>query len=129
MENIQDIKNSLKLYKIVECKKPRPRWLRRIVGGFSLRRSRFAPRSVPLGFVVNKVPLGQDFLRVLPHSPVNIIAPLLPIRSYNYNLHQACTTRSLRAACGPRKDFLWTRGDWLNHARAPEKLSLKINQV
>lgn len=43
---------------------------------FSPRRPRFVPRSVHVGFIVNKVALGLIFLRVLRCSPVNII-PLL----------------------------------------------------
>jgi hypothetical protein len=42
------------------------------------------------------------------------------------SLGQACTTR------GPRKDFLWPRGDWRNCAQAPEKyLStlIKYNKI
>jgi hypothetical protein len=33
---------------------------------------------------------------------------------------QACTT------CGPHRDFLWPRGDWLNHAQAPENYISKL---
>jgi hypothetical protein len=35
------------------------------------------PRSVHVGFVVDKVALGQVFLRVLRFSPVNFIPPVL----------------------------------------------------
>jgi hypothetical protein len=35
------------------------------------------PRSVHVGSVVDKVALGQVFLRVLQFSPVNITSPLL----------------------------------------------------
>jgi hypothetical protein len=35
------------------------------------------PRSVHVGFVVNKVALGQVFPRVLRFSPVNLIPPVL----------------------------------------------------
>jgi hypothetical protein len=41
----------------------------------------FAPRPVHVGFVVDKVALGQVFLRVLRFSPVNTIQPLLHIHS------------------------------------------------
>jgi hypothetical protein len=37
----------------------------------------FAPGSIHVGLVVNKVALGQVFLRVLRFSPVNIIPPSL----------------------------------------------------
>jgi hypothetical protein len=40
----------------------------------------FAPGSIHVGFVVDKVALGQVFLRVLRFSPANIIPPLLHIR-------------------------------------------------
>jgi hypothetical protein len=36
-------------------------WLRRLVAGLSPRRSRFAPESVHVGFVVGKVALGLFF--------------------------------------------------------------------
>jgi hypothetical protein len=34
---------------------------------------------IPVGFVVDKVALGQVFLRVLQFSPVNIIPPWAPL--------------------------------------------------
>jgi branched-subunit amino acid transport protein len=37
----------------------------------------FAPRSIYVGFVVDKMVLGQVFLRVLRFSPVTIIPPSL----------------------------------------------------
>jgi hypothetical protein len=37
-----------------------------------------AARVSPMGFVVDKVALGQVFLRVLRFSPVNIIPPRAP---------------------------------------------------
>jgi hypothetical protein len=52
-------------------------WLRSLVAGFSPRRPGFAPGSIHVGFVVDKVTLGQVFLRVLRFSPVNIIPPSL----------------------------------------------------
>jgi hypothetical protein len=36
-------------------------WLRRLVAGFTSRRPGFDPRSVQVGFVVDKVALGQVF--------------------------------------------------------------------
>jgi hypothetical protein len=39
-------------------------WLRRLVAGLSTRRPLFSPRSTHVGFVVDKVTLGQVFLRV-----------------------------------------------------------------
>jgi hypothetical protein len=52
-------------------------WLRSLVAGLSPRRPGFAPGSIHVGFVVDKMALGQVFLRVLRFSPVNIIPPLL----------------------------------------------------
>jgi hypothetical protein len=39
-------------------------WLRRLVAGLSLRRPGFDPGSVHVGCVVDKVALGQVFLRL-----------------------------------------------------------------
>jgi hypothetical protein len=47
-------------------------WLRRLVAGLSPRRHGFAPELIYVGFVVDKVALGQIFLRVLRFSPVNM---------------------------------------------------------
>jgi hypothetical protein len=47
--------------------------LKRLVAGLSPRRAEFAPGSIHVGFVVDRVALGQDFLRVLRFSPVSII--------------------------------------------------------
>jgi hypothetical protein len=52
-------------------------WLRSLIAGLSPRRPGFAPGSINVGFVVDKVALGQAFLRVLRFSPVNIIPPSL----------------------------------------------------
>jgi hypothetical protein len=52
-------------------------WLRRLVAGISPQRTGFAPGSVRVGFVVDKVALGQAFLWVLWFSPVNINPPEL----------------------------------------------------
>jgi hypothetical protein len=43
--------------------------------------TRFAPRSVHVGFVVEKVALGKIFLPVFRFFPVSIIPPLLHIYS------------------------------------------------
>jgi hypothetical protein len=48
-------------------------WLRSLVAGLPRR----TPGSIHVGFVVDKVALGQVFLRVLRFSPVNIIPPSL----------------------------------------------------
>jgi hypothetical protein len=47
-------------------------WLRSLVASLSPRRPRFAPGSFHVGFVVDKVALGQVFVRVLRFSPVDI---------------------------------------------------------
>jgi hypothetical protein len=51
--------------------------LRRLVAGLSPRRPGFDPGSVLVGFVVDKVALGQVSLRVLRFSPVNFIPSVL----------------------------------------------------
>jgi len=48
---------------------------RRLVAGLTEGRPGFAPWSVHVGFMVNREELGQEFLRVLTVSPVNIIPP------------------------------------------------------
>jgi small ligand-binding sensory domain FIST len=48
-------------------------WLRQLVAGLSPRNPMLAPGSIHVGFVVDKVALGQVFLRVLRFSLLNII--------------------------------------------------------
>jgi hypothetical protein len=50
---------------------------RRLVASLSPRRPGFDPRSVHVGFVVEKVALGQVFPRLLQFSPVSFIPPVL----------------------------------------------------
>jgi hypothetical protein len=52
-------------------------WLRRLAAGLPPRRPGFDPGSVHVGFLVDKVTLGQVFLRVLRFSAVNFIPPVL----------------------------------------------------
>jgi hypothetical protein len=52
-------------------------WLRQLAAGLPPRRPGFDPGSVRVGFVVDKVALGQVFLRALRFSPVNFIPPVL----------------------------------------------------
>jgi hypothetical protein len=52
-------------------------WLRQLVTGLSPRGPGFAPGSIRVGFMVDKVALRQVFLRVLRFSPVSIIQPSL----------------------------------------------------
>jgi hypothetical protein len=47
-------------------------WLRALVAGLLRQRPGFAPGSIHVGFLVDKVALGQIFLRVLRFSRVNI---------------------------------------------------------
>jgi hypothetical protein len=49
-------------------------WLRRLVAGLAPRRPGFKPGSVHVGFMVDKVALGQVSLRVLLFSPVSVIS-------------------------------------------------------
>jgi hypothetical protein len=53
-------------------------WLKRLVPGLSPQRPGIAPGSIHVGFVLEKMALGQVFLRVLRLSPANIIPPLSP---------------------------------------------------
>jgi hypothetical protein len=52
-------------------------WLRLLVVGLPPRSPGFDPGLVLVGFVVDKVALGQVFPRVLRFSPVNFIPPVL----------------------------------------------------
>ena len=51
-----------------------------LVTGLSLQRHQFNPRPMHLGFVADKVALGQVFLQVLGFSLVSII----PLMFHNY---------------------------------------------
>jgi hypothetical protein len=52
-------------------------WLRWLVIRLALLKPGFTLRSIHVGFVVEKVALGQVFIRVLWFSPFNIIPPRL----------------------------------------------------
>jgi hypothetical protein len=52
-------------------------WLRQLVAGLSPRRPGFDPGSFNVGFVVDRLALGQVFPRVLRFSPVSFIPPVL----------------------------------------------------
>jgi hypothetical protein len=52
-------------------------WLRQLAAGLPPRRPGFDPGSAHVGFVVDKLALGQVFPRVLRLSPVNLIPPML----------------------------------------------------
>jgi hypothetical protein len=58
-------------------------WLRWLVVGLSLRSPGFSLGSIHVGFVVDKVALGQVFLRVFRFSPVSIIPPSFSVRIYH----------------------------------------------
>jgi hypothetical protein len=79
-------------------------WLRRLVVGLSPRRPGFDPGSVYVGFVVDKVSLGQVFPRVLRFSPVSFTPPVLhyteKLKKETSSLSQGCTI-SLKAAVRP----------------------------
>jgi hypothetical protein len=63
-------------------------WLRRLVAGLSPRRPGFNPGSVNVGFVVDKVALGQVFPRVLRFSPANFIPPVFHyLEKQKKNIH------------------------------------------
>jgi hypothetical protein len=49
-------------------------WLRRLVAGLSLRRPGFHSSSANVRFMVDRVALGQVFLRVLRLSLVSVIS-------------------------------------------------------
>jgi hypothetical protein len=52
-------------------------WFKRLVAGLSPRRLGIDPGSVNVGFVVDKVALGQVFPLVLRFYPVSFIPPVL----------------------------------------------------
>jgi hypothetical protein len=58
-------------------------WLRWLVANQSLQSPEFLPDSTHMGYVVDKVALGQIFLRVLRFSPVSIIPPSLSTLVYH----------------------------------------------
>jgi hypothetical protein len=62
-------------------------WFRRLVAGLSLRRTWFLLASVFVGFVADKVALGQVFLRFILHSLVNIIPTWHSIFVYNLGMN------------------------------------------
>jgi hypothetical protein len=54
-------------------------WLRRLVSGLPLRRPGFDPGSVHVGFVVDKVALGQVFPRALQYFPCKFYSTGVPL--------------------------------------------------
>jgi hypothetical protein len=67
--------------------------------GLPPRRPVFDPGSVHVGFVMDKVALGQVFPIVLRFSPANFIPPVLNYlekRKKNYDLHHTVAQEALR---------------------------------
>ena len=56
-------------------------WLRQLVAGLLLRRPGLNPKPFHVRVVVDKVALGQAFVRVLQFPPVRIIPPMLHTHS------------------------------------------------
>jgi hypothetical protein len=78
-------------------------WLRELVAGLSSQRPGFNPGSVYVGFVVEKMALGQVFPLVLRFSPLSFIPPVLHYtgkRKNELSLSQGYTI-SLNAALRP----------------------------
>jgi hypothetical protein len=61
-------------------------WLRQIVITLETWRYRFNPRPVHMGFLVDRVVLGQVFLQILQSSHVRIIPPMFHFHSFLYHL-------------------------------------------
>jgi hypothetical protein len=59
--------------------------LRRPIVGLTPRRAQISPRPVHMRFVMDKVPVGQVFLRELRFSSVNIIPLMLHTHSLIYH--------------------------------------------
>jgi hypothetical protein len=62
-------------------------WLRRLVGGLSPRRPGFDPRPVRGRFVVDRLSLGQVFLRIIRFLRVSIIPSM-----FHTHLHACLMT-------------------------------------
>ena len=54
-------------------------WLRRFVAGLSTPRPGYDSSSVCVGFMVDRVPLGQVYVRVLEVPRVTVIPPMFLI--------------------------------------------------
>jgi hypothetical protein len=77
-------------------------WLKRLVAGLPLRRPGFDPGSVNVGFVVDKVALGQVFseLSVCPCQFHSTGAPLLvKLGKKTVHLHHRVVQKALRLWC------------------------------
>jgi hypothetical protein len=71
--SVLETHTDLHLASAVSCTLAVP-WPRQSVTGLLPRRPGFAPWSVHVGFVVDRVASGQVFLWVLQHFPVSIIS-------------------------------------------------------
>jgi hypothetical protein len=68
-------------------------WLGWVVAILSLQRHGFDSRPVCVGFIVDRVAVGQFSLGLLQFSPVNIILPMLRTHLHPYATH-------IRKTCG-----------------------------
>jgi hypothetical protein len=75
--------------------------LRRLVAGLPPRRPGFDPGSVHVGFVVDKVSLGQVFPPSTSVFPCQFNSTGAPLRGKKNHLHQQDCTISLKAAVRP----------------------------
>jgi hypothetical protein len=99
-------------------------WLRSLVAGLSPRRPGFAPGSIHVGLVVEKVSLGQAFLRVLRFSPVNISFHRLSSNSYHLgNALYADVSRNPRLGTRPTPSSGEKSSDRTRY-NTPKKVSL-----
>jgi hypothetical protein len=79
-------------------------WLRRLVTGLSPHRPGFDPGSVHVGFLVDKVALGQVFPRVLPFPPCQLHSLRGNTKKTDHlslHLHSKGCTISFKAAVRP----------------------------
>jgi hypothetical protein len=80
------------------------KWLRWSVTGLSQQRPSFMPGSVRVGFVVDKVALGQVFLQVLQFSPINIIPQWLIYSYITYGMNNnACWSLQFGDVVSPHR--------------------------
>jgi hypothetical protein len=76
-----------------------------VIACLSEQRAGFDPGSVHMGFVVDKVALGQVFSRVLRFSPVSIIPPVLhyleklKTKLIIFHLHHRVAQEAVRLRC------------------------------
>jgi branched-subunit amino acid transport protein len=100
-------------------------WLKRLVAGLLSRKPGFTPGLIHVGFVVDRVALGQVFLRVLQFSPANIIPPLLHI--HLLPPHEVCDSSNQAAYChhlGPKlgASFLTRHVGWKQNKKVRKKI-------